>query len=100
VDLVPPKRLPAWLYRAVPRNIGKILFISLTVVFLETIIAAYVESELLRIGYLLVGITMIGVLHTWLGAAEGEDFPHSALRKLGGVVLVALASLQLAGFLL
>jgi len=100
VDLVPPKRLPLWLYRAVPRNIGKILFISLTVVFLETIIAAYVESELLRIGYLLVGITMIGVLHTWLGAAEGEDFPHSSLRKLGGVVLVAFASLQLAGFLL
>ena len=100
VDLFPAKRLPVWLYRLVPRNLGKILFISLTVVFIESIIAVYVESELLRIGYLLVGITAIGVVHTWLGAADGEDFPDNHLKKLGGAVLAVLTMLQLTGFLL
>lgn len=100
VELIPPKRLPTWVYRAVPRNVGKILFISLIVVFLESIIAIYVESELLRIGYLLVGITAIGVIHTWLGAADGEDFPENSMRKVGGVILVTLAALQLGGLLL
>ncbi len=100
VDLIPPKRLPTWLYRAVPKNVGKILFISLTVVFLESIIAVYVESELWRIGYLLVGITAIGVFHTWLGASDGEDFPDSSVKKAGGVVLALLTMLQLAGYLL
>ena len=100
VELIPPKRLPTWVYRAVPRNVGKILFISLTVVFLESIIAVYVEPELLRIGYLLVGITAIGVVHKWLGAADGEDFPENSMRKVGGVVLATLAALQLGGLLL
>lgn len=100
VELIPPKRLPTWLYRAVPKNVGKILFISLTVVFLESIIKVYEESELLRIGYLLVGITVIGVFHTWLGASDGEDFPDSNMKKAGGVVLALLTMVQLAGYLL
>ncbi len=100
VELIPPKSLPDWAYRLVPRNVGKILFISLIVVFLESLIAIYVESELLRIGYLLVGITIIGVAHTWLGAANGKDFPDNSLRKVGGVVLALLTMLQLGGLLL
>ena len=99
VDLIPTSSLPPWLYRLIPRNVGKILFISLLAVALESIIALYVEDELIRIAYLLIGITVVGVVHTWLGSFDGEDMPDSTRRKVGGMILASICALQLGGFL-
>ena len=100
VEIAPKGSLPTWLYNLVPRQVGNILFISILAVSLESLIALFVESEILRICYLLLGITAIGVVQTWLSAFDGKAIEDSAGRKVGGAVLAVFAGMQLGGFLL
>jgi hypothetical protein len=92
--------VPAWFYRAVPRNLGKILAFEVAGTIATALIARYVHSPYWQVATLL-GVMIALMLSMDIAAGlKGKDWPNGWALRLASVGLVVIVALQLSDHLI
>jgi hypothetical protein len=88
--------LPSWAYRAIPRNIAKILLFEVVGTIVTAVLSQHVASPYWQIAGLLFAIFLLGLVLDLLSGARGTEWPLTWTTRLAGVALFLITVLQLS----
>ncbi len=87
---------PDWLYRIVPRNVGKILVFEVVGTVVTGLASTHIPSPYWQIAALLCTIFVLGLLIDLLSSVRGRDWPVNWWTRLAGVGLFLVTVAQLS----
>jgi hypothetical protein len=89
-----------WLYRVMPRNLGKILLFEVVGTVATAVISRHIAAGYWQIATLLFVILSLSFVTDLLSGLRGRDWPAHWSVRLASIGLVALTVAQLSGHLI
>ncbi len=95
-----PREVPAWMYRAIPRRLGKVFVVSVVGTVAVLVIQAWITSAFWRVGALLIFEALLGLGIDALSGLHGDPLGKNWATRLLGATLAVLTALALTGRLI
>jgi len=89
-----------WFYRVVPRNMGKVLAVSVVGTAATIALSSHSVPSFWQVALLLLIVALVGLFLDVLSGLSGRELPSSWPTRMAGLVLVIVTGLSLTGHLI
>ncbi len=88
-----------WLYRVVPRNMGKVLAVSIVGTAATIALSSHSVPPFWQVALLLLTVALVSMVLDLLSGLSGRELPASWPTRMAGLMLVIATGLSLTGHL-